>query len=280
MSEKTIWTKLLSIDRRVLYWLLAFLILIPLLHPLGFPIPVTDITKNFYNAVEAIPANSVVVLDVSVGAIAWAELGPGVVATTRLLIERNLRVIMWSATAPDSPLIAQLYILKYFKDAGKVYGQDYVLIGYVPGGLTALATLAKDVQYARKDFYGTDLSTIPIFANVKTAKDIAAVVLLEAGGEGSYYVQQWVAPYHTVLLDVCTGALISERLIAYNAGQIKGLIGGSRGGAELELITGLLGKGVALADALSVTHMYLLLLIILGNVAFFVTRSQSRRDKK
>jgi hypothetical protein len=280
MPENDILTRLLSVDRRILYWILVALILIPLLHPLGFPIPVTSATKAFYNGVEAIPANSVVILDVSVGAIAWAELGPAIIATTRFLIERNLRVIMWSATAPDAPLIAELYLLKYFQDAGKVYGKDYVLIGYVPGAVTALATLAKNVEYARNDFYGTPLSAIPMLANVHTAHDIAAVVLTESGGEGGYYVQQWYAPYHTVILDVCTGALISERLIAYNAGQIKGIVGGSRGGAELELLTGLLGTGVALADALSITHMYLLILIIMGNLAFFLVRSKSGREKK
>jgi len=263
-----------------MYWLLAFLIVIPLVHPLGFPIPVTDTTKAFYATVEALPEGSVVVLDVSPGAIAWAEIGPASVAATRLLIQRNMRVIMWSTTRPDAPLIAELYLLKYFKDAGKQNGQDYVLIGYVPGEVTALATLAKDIHYPRKDFYGTDLSAIPMLTNVNTARDIAAVVLLAAGAEGSYYVGQWFAPYQTVLLSVCTGALISEHLIAYNAGQLKGLVGGSRGGAELELITGFLGKGIGLADALSVTHMYLLLLIILGNVAFFVSKSKAGRGKK
>jgi len=69
-------------------------------------------------------------------------------------------------------------------------------------------------------------------------------------------------------------------MIAYNAGQIKGMVTGARGGAEIELLTGYLGAGISSADVLSVTHLYLLLLVIAGNIAYFVERTHARREKK
>lgn len=279
-KEKSVWSRLLSIDRRILYWVLVILIIIPLLRPFGFPIPVLQTTEKFYDTIKALPAQSVVVLDNSARVIAWSEIGPATIAATRQLIAQDLRVIIWSTTTPDAPLLTQNYLLKYFDTAGKKYGQDYVLIGYVPGEAVTMATLAKDIHYPGKDFYGTDLGSIPMLANVNTAKDISLIVVSEAGNEGAYYVGQWGVPYGTPIIDICTGALVSERLIFYNAGTILGIVAGSRGGAELELLTKFYGVGVATADVLSMTHMYLLVLIVLGNIAFFSLRSQSRRENK
>lgn len=280
MEKESIWSKLLSIDRRILYWILVVLIIIPLVTPLGLPIPISDATRKFYDVLNSLPEGSVVILDNSAGVIAWAEIGPATIAVTKFLIAKNFRVIIWSTTAAEVGSLTEQYLLGLFEDAGKQYGVDYVLIGYIPGAVSALATLAKDIHYPRTDFYGTDLETLKILENVETAEDIDAVVLSEAGGEGGYYVGQWVAPYRTTLLDICTGALVSERMIAYNAGQIKGMVTGARGGAEIELLTGYLGAGISSADVLSVTHLYLLLLVIAGNIAYFAERTHSRREKK
>jgi hypothetical protein len=278
MSNESFLSKMLTIDRRILYWILVVLIVIPIIRPIGLPIPVSETTRKFYDTLKNLHDGSILVLDNSVGAIAWSEIGSALEAVTKFIASKNFRVIIWSTTNPECGSLTERYLLDIFKKAGKKYGEDYVLIGYVPGAVSALATLARDMHYPRKDFYGNDLDTLKIFEEVRTANDVAAVILAESGAEGAAYVTQWYAPYHVTILDVCTGALVSERMIAYNAGQIKGMIAGARGSAEIELLTGYLGTGISSADALSITHLYLIILIVIGNVAYLEER-RSRRGR-
>lgn len=269
VSKEHFWSKILTIDRRILYWILVVLILIPIFRPIGLPIPVSETTRRFYEILESIPDGSVIVIDNSVGAIAWAEIGSALQAVTKYVASRNLRVIIWSTTVPECGSLSEQYLLPIFEKAGKKYGVDYALIGYVPGAITALAALARDLQYPRKDFYGNDLEKLKIFEDVKTVEDVAAVIVADAGGETEYYVTQWYAPFRAIILNITTGANVSYRMIAYNAGQIKGLVPGARGSAEIEILTGYLGEGVSAADAMSITHLYLLILVLIGNIAYF-----------
>ncbi|MBI2370983.1 MAG: hypothetical protein HYV08_12240, partial [Deltaproteobacteria bacterium] len=55
-------------------------------------------------------------------------------------------------------------------------------------------------------------------------------------------------------------------------GQINGLIGGLRGAAEYETLLGQKGKAIAGMDAQSATHLLIIVLIVLCNVSFFLSR--------
>jgi hypothetical protein len=58
----------------------------------------------------------------------------------------------------------------------------------------------------------------------------------------------------------------------YNSGQIKGMLQGLRGAAELELIIGSPSDAVKSMDALSVGHLVIILFIVLGNILFLLNR--------
>lgn len=54
--------KLLRMDRRVIFVLIALATLIPLLRPIGFPIRISPEVKRIYDHIESLPAGSVFLL--------------------------------------------------------------------------------------------------------------------------------------------------------------------------------------------------------------------------
>ena len=55
--------KFFNIDRRIIYVLLAVVVVIPLLKPMGLPFGVTAETQKAFNAVESLKPGDVVVMD-------------------------------------------------------------------------------------------------------------------------------------------------------------------------------------------------------------------------
>jgi hypothetical protein len=58
----------------------------------------------------------------------------------------------------------------------------------------------------------------------------------------------------------------------WRAGDMVGFLGGSRGSAEMELLIGEPGAALATTDTLSLSHVYLILLIIIGNLGYIIKR--------
>ena len=54
--------KLLRLDRRAIFVLIAVSTLIPLLYPIGLPIRVSSEVKRVYNHIESLPVGSVFLL--------------------------------------------------------------------------------------------------------------------------------------------------------------------------------------------------------------------------
>ena len=53
------------------------------------------------------------------------------------------------------------------------------------------------------------------------------------------------------------------------AGQIKGMLCGLPGAAEYEILLNRPGKTVKLMDAQSMGHLWIIVLVILGNIAYY-----------
>jgi len=275
-SDTSILARIERIDRRVLYWLLILLIVVPTLAPLGLPIPISEMTRKFHTALQAVPNGGVVLLDCSFSVGSLPEIGPGGEVMGKYFANRPVKVIIWSVTNAEGPMLAEKYVVPSFQTAGKKYGTDYVNLGYIPGEDITLAKLAADIGYIKKDYHGTDTAQLPLLKDVKTAKDVALAIVIEAGGEGSYYVGQWYTPYKAPVATICTGVLVPIRIHFFQAGQMAGMAPGSRGIAELELLTGFRGTAVATQDVLSVTHLYVLLAVIAGNIAFLYRKRLKR----
>jgi hypothetical protein len=274
-------SKLENVDRRVIYFVLIIAVVAVLLNPIGLPVPVTTPTRRYHDAIASLPRGSLVLVGIEFDAGALPENGPMLEATMRLLIKSNQRFVLASLWS-GGPAVARIYLDKLktvIDSSGKRYGEDFVLLPYLAGGEMAAAALAKDLKNtAKNDYFGTPVTDIPVLKNVKDAKDFSLAICITAGTPGvEEYLRQWVSPYNMPLIAGALGVAAPTYIPYYNSGQIKGMLQGLRGAAELELIIGAPSSAVSSMDALSAGHLVTIVFIVFGNIVFLMKKYQPKR---
>ena len=278
----SILTKLQDIDRRILYLLIAVVIAVPLLQrPSEHPSIIFSEVRNAYSTLDRVPKDKVVILSAVWGPGTRAENEPQTEALMRHLFRNGTRfvVLSWDqlgseVTYDDGARIA--------KEMGKKYGVDWVHLGYNPGPMYAVISgLGKDFPAVFKvDKFRTRLKDIPATANVRDHRDIGAVVEITPSGTVSYWIAYFNQPYHVPLVFCPTMVMSAEAYPYLDSGQLSGMLNGVIGAAQYETLIGMGDKqtyAAAAAWALSAADIFIIVLIILGNVGYALTRRAERQ---
>ena len=141
--------KIGSIDRRWIFIIIALVVVIPLLVPIGMPIRATDTSKAVYDAIEDLPKGSKFLLSLEYSPSTKPENHPMAISILRHLFRNDHKVYI-TCLWPDGQFMAQDALKQVAEgEFNKVYGQDYVLLGYRPG---AEAVVKGIVSNIRKSF--------------------------------------------------------------------------------------------------------------------------------
>jgi len=271
-----------NIPRQAYYTILIILLCYALINPMGLPIRITGETKELYNLIEGLPEDSVVLVDIAFEPGAMPELGPIFTAVMVHMFERPINVIVMTLYV-DGPQMYNQFVtnkLKPEKSFNKEYGIDYCFLGYSAGGITTMAELAKDMRFLETDHKGTPLDQLKVMDGVNDYKDIDLVITFSTASGGisspTDWVLQWATPYEAPLACVVLKMMIPTVSPYYGSGQVKALIPGAGGSAEYELLIDRPGEGLSSTDALSVAHLVVLTLMVLGNIGLFAQRYGSR----
>jgi hypothetical protein len=286
MSGQSIWDRLQNVDRRVFYWILFICLTVPFLHPLSLPIAITTSTQAYYDELAKIKPGEVAVLSINSGVSAWGDCLPAMVASVHQVFGQGGKLIVWSIGYTDCDITWNKIKEKLAADfATKKEGVDYVYFGYITGQETNVALLRDDIRKVyTQDINRTPIDQIPLMKDINGANKIKLVMSSDTGDAQGYYIRQW---YRGSVLYQGTQATpkVAELGIAMNksgdmpfflSGDLFGLIGGSRGAAELEKLVGLPGDATITMDAISVSHVVLVLAILLTNISMFATRGKKK----
>ena len=252
---------------------ILILVFIPLMVPLNLPISTSKWTRDAVDVLEAVPAGKYVVWEDMWGMGGLAEAEVGHTALMRILLKNNIKFVMVSLST-DTPLL-HTYISGIVANTpegkGKVYGEDWAQMGFLPGGEAALSLMAEDFHAAfGNDYYGTSLSRLPIMDGLEDSDDIALVI---TGSSSQTWVEapvrQWYVKYDVPIVSyTLTGGTVLSATYWPNNG-IVGIIEGSRGGAELEFIGGVPGAGASQTDAKTLAFLATAAFIVIGNISYF-----------
>ena len=275
--------RMLRIDRRVIFLLIGLCTLLPLLYPVGLAIKVSPEVRHVYDKIETLPAGSVFLLSMDFDPASKPELYPQAVALLHHAFRKNLRVIGMTLWLPGTGMAAEV-ISQVAQEMGKVSGQDYVFLGWSPGGSSVVINMGQDLYKAFPNEYFRHEPTkdLPVLKGVRNLRDVSYVISLAAGTTG---IETWYVfgkdKYKFELGGGCTGVIAPGLYPLLRSGQINGLIGGLRGAAEYEVLTGLKGQAMAGMDAQSATHFAIIVLVILCNSFFlFIRRSRKQAEQR
>ncbi len=267
------WTRrLLALDRRIIFVLIAAGTILPLLVPVNLPVSVTPRVQDAYNTVDALPAGSRVLLSMDYEPDIMAELQPMSVAIMRHCFRKHLKVVGMTLYPAGVPLAERAFAVASAAEGAR-RDTDFVFLGYKSGFQTVILGLGEDLrsQYP-VDFYGRPLDSIPLLRGVNRYADFQLVVDCSGSAAADYWIQYARTRYHAPLILGATAVMASDYYPYLSSKQLLGLIGGMKGAAEYERLIGVFGDGRRGMDAQSLVHAIVVLLVILGNVALIVAR--------
>jgi hypothetical protein len=271
---------LFKIDRRIIFLLIAVVVVIPLVRPLGLPTAVTIHAQNLYDAVDHIPPRTKpVLLSMDYSPSVMPELQPMSVAIIRHCLARKIPIIIMTLD-PTGVGLAEDAIRRAvpeYPDAKE--GIDYSFVGYKVGSYLAMISIGQDFHATfPTDAAGRPSRQVPVLANIKNYDDIGLVITVA----GSAIVESWivfaVTRYHTTLGAGITAVSSADYYPFLQTGQLIGMLAGMKGGAEYEQL--LANNNLSHApkrasqgmDAISSAHILIIIFIILGNIGYFLGR--------
>ena len=243
------------------------------LYPLGLPIPVTEMTKATYRAVENLNEGDIILVDQGYGAGTIASHEPGFVVVFKHAMQKGLKLVILS-TSVEGPLLLDSALAKIKPESkGYEYGRDWLHVGYVAGGEPSYAAIVQDFASTfTMDYEGTSLSGMPLAQELAapTYEKIALVYVQSAGGdvcEG--WIRQTAVRYDIPMIQQPLEMMVPT-ILPYFPVNCQGILNGGIGAAEYESFSGFPGEAVKLSDMLSMGGLVVLIFLILGNIGWLI----------
>jgi len=259
---------LASTIRWIIYLIVAMAVAVPMLLGSNWTagyLRASPPTVAFYDTIENLAPESVVLISHDYNPGVAAEMAPQVEVVLDHLMERQARLINVSLT-PEGPRLSQRILDRVAEAHGYVLGEDYVNLGYVVG----VEAGPRSVVEGFVSGGGTDFA--------EGIEDIALIV--EFAGAPTYlrlWLEQVQGPYQVPMVaGVSATADPFARPYYRNLArsQLLGMMTGLVGAAEYERHSGYPGVALASMDSQSVVHVSVVLLVLIGNVAYFSGRSK------
>ncbi|MGQ9454539.1 MAG: hypothetical protein ACUVRS_07120 [Armatimonadota bacterium] len=208
-----------------------------------------------------------------------AENEPQTRAIIRHLFMQDKRFVILSWDQLGSQLTYE-DALEISKQLGKRYGIDWVHLGYNPGPMYAIIRgLGKNLPSTLKvDRFGKKLKDIPATSNVRDYRDIGAVVEITPSGTVAAWIAYFNQPYNIPLVFCPTAVMSAEAYPYLDSGQLDGMLNGVIGAAQYETLIGMEKErtyAAAASWALSCAHIFILVLILLGNLGYALSRKRT-----
>jgi len=193
---------------------------------------------------------------------------------------------------PDGNFMSTEAFSEVSHDYGKKYGVDYINLGYKPGGEAVVKGIASDIRTLYTvDLNGISLDEIPMMQNVNNVEDFDFVFSLSSGTPGSKeWVQYATDPKGIPMSTGCTSIQVTDIVPYVENGQIRGILAGMPGAAEYEELVKMElksrgfeikpGEATSMMSAQSMAHVVIVILIIFGNITYYLTRNNKRKGSK
>jgi len=260
---------LFRIKREVIFVLVLLGVVVPLLFPIGFPVKPTPETESVFNTIENLKPGEVILLVYDFGPSSKPELYPMAIAILHHAFRKNVRVLTM-ALWPNAVGLINQSLKEVAPLYGKVEGVDYVNLGYKPGFTAVILQMGEDISRAfPTDNNNKPINSLPMMRDVKNYNDISYIIDLAAGNTPGAWIAYAYERYKVKLGIGVTAVMATNFYPNLQAKQINGLIGGLKGAAEYEKLVGIKGLASRGMDAQSIVHILIILLIILGNIAYF-----------
>ena len=255
-----------TLDRRWIFLVVGLLVLGPLIWPVTLPLTVSPRVRGFHDTIDALPDGSTVLMSCDWDPGGKPEMQPMTRSALRHLFKKNCKVVitvLWNG----GPGIVDETCRAVADEMGKVYGVDWVNLGYKAGNEAVMVLMGQSIPNTfPTDMRGGRTVDYPIMRNVRNYSSFPLLVSISSGYPGAKeYVQQVQGRFHIKMVAGVTAVSAPEFYPYLQSGQMLGLLGGMAGGAEYEKMRGESGGATRGMGPQSFAHLFVAFCILLGN---------------
>jgi hypothetical protein len=259
-------------SRHLIFIGLFVIILVTML--LGFrpEIKVSAETQNMYDYLDSVPSGSILIVSFDHEASSLPEIKPIALTVLRHAFSKDLKLI-GTALLAEGTGVGYRLITETAKEYNKIYGSDYVYLGFKPQYIAAILSMGESIadtypeDYLDRSYYDNEM-----LKNVNNYDDIAGVISIADGSLTTHWIEYGASRYNVRVTAAVTAAMMTTYDPYIDSNQLYAMFGGLRGAAEYEKLIDIGGAGKRGMLAQSVSHIYIIILIIIGNIMYFAGR--------
>lgn len=282
---------LMKIDRRIIYLILAAVVVIPFLRPFMIHPKAMPPVENLFNYIDATPKDKAILISVDYTPDTEPELQPMTIALLRHAFARRIKVGILSLSVlglgmAENALrqVTQEFCERATSNADSIInGRDYVFLGWQTPALTVILGMGERISRVFSvDYYGNQTETLPMMQQIKNYNNVGIIVSISASATPLWYITYGQTSFGVKVGIGSTAVQAADMYPYLNSGQATGLLAGMKGGAEYEELVEkrlkIFGRRRATEAMASQTsaHFTIIAFIIIGNIGYFVLRRRKK----
>ncbi len=278
MAQPTLYERLLALDRRWIFSVLALVILVALFVPLNIPSsPATEV-RVIYDEIESLQKGDYILVAMDYDPNAMAELHPMSYAILEQAFAKQLKVITLTLSQNGAGMVDEAVrgvadSTKMYHGIEPKYGEDYVFLGYRPYYALVILSMGQNFRVNfPADYFNTPLDSIPLMKGIQNYDDVKCVVSISGGNVADAWVANANGRYGVKVALGTTGVMAADYYPYYQSEQIFGIIGGMKGAAEYETLVRNPGPATEAMKIQVFAHIVIILFIVLGNLGYWMDR--------
>lgn len=272
-----------NIDRRILYLISFVVMALPLFLPKGLPVAKNKRSLDVYNKIETLQqpdGKGLILFCANFSPDTKGESVPQSTVLLRHMLRAGKKFAIWtfnptSAAGQEMVNNTAKQIAEELRAQGieREYGKDWVNLGFRAAGAPIMIGISKNIPgFFKRDAYGTPLADLPIMADIKNAHDLGLVIDVSPSGTYAVLIAAMTGKYDVPLALAPTSVMVPDTYPYLKSGQVIGELRGVLGAAEYESLMKRPDLGTREMTSIAALDAYIILLIIIGNIAYFKSR--------
>jgi hypothetical protein len=256
---------------------LFLVVTVAMLIPLKSDVTVSPDTQRIYEYIESLPESSVLLLSFDHAASSLPEIRPLALAVMRHAFDKGHKLIGVALLAEGTGVGYSL-INQTAREYDKQYGVDYVFLGFKPQYIAAILSMGESIQATfPEDYLGNKYEDLTLLQGIDSYENIASILSIADGSFTTHWIEYGRGRYGITVIAAVTAAMVTTYDPYLQSGQLEAMVGGLRGAAEYEKLIERGGSGLRGMLAQTASHLYVIVLIAIGNVIYFRSRSRQGR---
>ncbi|TKJ43887.1 hypothetical protein CEE36_01865 [candidate division TA06 bacterium B3_TA06] len=233
------WERLGKIDRRIIYIVLAVVVIIPLILTVKLPGKVRAMprTKDVFDHIENIDPNGkrrAILISVDFDPQTEPELKPQLEAVVRHGFARNIPLLVMALPIQGTDIGIEVFT-RLAEEHNKEYGIDYVILGWKPSPVAVILGMGNFIeQVFPTDYFGTQLAELPVMEGIRNYDDVGLVIDFTGSSLYVYWVYYAHTPYDVPVATGVTSVSVADIYPFLGSRQFIGMLAGMKAGAEYE----------------------------------------------